>query len=88
MIDDEERVIRLTEKELRGLVKDAVHETFVALGVDPADPIEMQKDFQHLRDMRMTMAAVKQRGLLTIVAIAVTGLAAMVWLSLGGGTHK
>ena len=42
----------MTHDELRALVAGTVRETLVQLGVDPSDPLEMQRDFQHLRQWR------------------------------------
>ena len=76
------RSIRLTEAELKNVVKETVHETFITLGVDASDPLEMQKDFQHLREWRETSVAVKSKGLMTLVGIIVAGVAAFVWITL------
>ena len=81
---DQSRAIRLSDTELRNVVRDAVHETFIGLGLDASDPIETQKDFQHLRDWRETTDAVKRKGVMTLVGIFVAGLAAMVWIFLAG----
>ena len=82
--DDRQRAIRLTEAELTNVVRDAVHETFVTLGIDSSDPIEMQRDFQHLREWRVTTEQVKKKGILTLAGLIVAGMAALVWLSLTG----
>lgn len=79
-----ERAIRLTREELREVVNQAVEETFIRMGVDASDPIEMQKDFQYLRDWRTTTEAVKRKSLLTIVGIIVVGMTALIWISITG----
>lgn len=44
--------IVLTRDELKAIVRESVHETLVSLGIDSSDPIEVQKDFAHLRAAR------------------------------------
>ncbi len=72
--------IEITKEELRGIVKETVHETLIGLGVDSSNPVEMQKDLQHLRDWRLTMAEARRKGLLTIVGIFVAGVLAFLWI--------
>ncbi len=62
--------------------KEALVEFFVALGVDiskPADVLEMQRDFQHLRDWRVGVETVKAKGLIAAIGIVATGLLAMLY---------
>lgn len=70
----------LSEKEIAGIVSKAVHETLVQMGVDTSSPIEMQRDFQHLRDWRQAQEAIKRKGYLTLVSILVTGVLGLVWI--------
>lgn len=78
----EKQLQNLTPEEARALIREAVRETFLMLGVKVDDPIEVQKDFQHLREWRSTTESIKSKGMLTLVGIAVSGLAAAVWLGL------
>ena len=59
---------------------EAVEEAFVRMGVDASEPIEMQKDFQHLREWRVAVGAVRTKGILSIVAVLVSGAAAAAWI--------
>jgi hypothetical protein len=79
------RSIRLTDQELRDVVKSTVLETFVTLGVDVTKPIEVQKDFAHLRRWRIGMDVGKSKGFTTVIVIAVTAAVGWVWLNLTGG---
>jgi len=76
----EKQLQNLTPEEARALIREAVRETFLMLGVKVDDPIEVQKDFQHLREWRTTTDSIKSKGLLTLVGIAVSGIAAAAWL--------
>lgn len=78
----------LTKDEARDLIRDTVRETFLMMGVKVDDPLEVQKDFQHLREWRTTMESVKSKGLLTIIGVAVSGVTAAVWLGLKELLHK
>lgn len=75
-----EQVVQLTEAQLRSIIRESVQETLVSIGIDAADPIEMQKDFQHLREWRMTTDSVKRKGIMTIVGILVAGGCAALWM--------
>lgn len=74
----------MTEEEIRKIAresaKEAVRETLLTLGVDADEPLEVQKDMQHLRDWRNASATVKKQGLITAVGILTAGIIGAVWL--------
>lgn len=76
----EQQLQNLTPEEARALIREAVRETFLMLGIKVDDPIEVQKDFQHLREWRSTTESVKAKGTLAIVTVLVSGAAAALWL--------
>ena len=78
----ETQLQNLTPDEARALIREAVRETFLMLGVTVDDPIEVQKDFQHLREWRNTTNSLKSKGLLTAIGIVTSGFLAAVWLGL------
>ncbi|UGL62760.1 hypothetical protein [Xanthomonas phage FMYAK-P1] len=78
----EQQLHNLTPDEARALIREAVRETFLMLGVKVDDPIEVQKDFQHLRDWRLTTDSVKTKTLVAMVGVAVTGLAGALMLGI------
>ncbi|AAT69463.1 gp04 [Alphaproteobacteria phage PhiJL001] len=78
MSDD--RVIHLTEAQLKEIMEEAVNEALIKIGVDPSDPIEVQKDMQHLRDWRQSVESVQKRGLMVIVSTLTAGLLAALWI--------
>ncbi len=69
--------ITLTHEQIQALVRETVrqtvNETFIRLGVEVDDPIEMQKDFLHLRDWRVTTDSVKSKTIMTMLGLIVTG---------------
>ena len=70
----------LSADEMRVIVKSAVHETLTQLGVDTSSPLEMQRDFQHLRDWRMAQEVIRRKGYMTLVGVLLTGVLGLVWI--------
>jgi hypothetical protein len=68
--------------DLRKLLRETVAETLTSIGISTTDPIEMQKDFQHLREWRVSMENVQRKGILTAVGVVSTGLLAALWLGI------
>jgi hypothetical protein len=62
--------------------RDAVKETLLAIGIDINDPLAAQRDFASLREWRQSIEAVRSKGFLTLVGIAVTGMLALLWTGL------
>jgi hypothetical protein len=77
----QEQVV-LSREELEALVKRTVNETLTSIGLDHKNPIELQKDFQSLREWRQAMQEVRKKTLITLIGILVTGLAAAIWIGL------
>lgn len=74
----------MTEAETRKVVAEAVAETLLKLGIDATDPIELQKDMQHLRAWRESVATVKRQGMITAVGIIIAGVLGLIWVSIRG----
>lgn len=70
----------LSAPEVSDLVASAVRQTLLQLGIDAADPLEMQKDFQHLRDWRTSTTELKRKGLLALLGIVLSGFLGLVLL--------
>ena len=77
---EEPQKITLTKGELKEIVSESVHETFTLLGLDHENPLEMQRDFQYLREWRTATEKIKTQGIYTIVVILITGLCGALWL--------
>lgn len=80
----QEPVVTLTEAQLKEIVSGAVTETLIKLGVDVSKPIDMQRDFQHLREWRLATQTLQERGMLAIVTVLVAGAAAAMWVGFKG----
>jgi len=87
-----EEVVLLTNMQQRGemqvLIAQTVTETMLRLGVDTKDPVEVQKDMQHLRSWRKSVDKVQEKGLLTMAAVLTTGLIAALWLGIQQALHR
>lgn len=69
-------------EEMQQYVAEAVKQTLVQLGIATNDPIQMQRDMQHLRQWRNAVESIQQKGILTIITILVTGLLAALWIGI------
>lgn len=64
----------LTRDDAEDLIKRTVKETLTSMGLDTSDPMEMQRDFQALRDWRLLYGTMRSKGLLTVIVMMTTGL--------------
>lgn len=78
MTDPAKKVISMTEAEMRLLIRQTVSDTLTSLGIDHGEPHEMQKDFLHLREQRISSDAVKKKFQLTLVVTFLTGIIALI----------
>ena len=51
-----------------------------SLGTDSGNPLEMQKDFQHLREWRTAGTELKRKGMVALLGIFFSGLAGLLVL--------
>ena len=88
-----------TEALIRVVAHDAaqkaVHDTLIAVGIDPNNPLESQQDFARLRELlddpemredwmavrgfRKSLDAVKKKSVLSLVGLFITAVAWGVW---------
>lgn len=83
--NDNKVVFQLTQGEIEGMMTSAVDRAFVRLGIDASDPLEMQRDFQHLRDWRMASSSAKRYGIMAILGVLITGTLGALWLGIRVG---
>lgn len=67
-----------TPEELKTIVAEAVRQTLLQMGVDSSNPIEMQRDFNHLRQWRRAGDEIKKKGIVATISIFATGVLALV----------
>ena len=75
----------MTEADIKRLVSETVAETLTRLGIEADNPGEMQRDFQHLREWRESIATVKRQSLITAVGILTAGFLGLLWMVIRGG---
>ena len=72
----------LDREELRRLMSDAVLEGMATLGIDARNPMDVQKDHQFIRELRLISEKVKQKTYLTMVALLVGAVFGAIWLGI------
>lgn len=85
MTDDQ--IATLVHKTAEETARRVVAQTFISLGIDAGNPMEMQADMQHLRAWRNSVATVKRQGLMSAVGIIILGLLGMVWSAISNAPH-
>lgn len=75
----------MNEQEIRKIVAEAVAETLTHLGIEASEPLEVQKDMQHLREWRESIDTVKRQSLITAIGILLAGVLGLVWMAVKGG---
>lgn len=80
----------MTDAEISALVERVSSETaervvkqiFLTLGIDSANPMEMQADMQHLRSWRNSVATVKRQGFIAATGVIVVGVLGLIWTAI------
>jgi hypothetical protein len=75
----------MNEADIRKIVSETVAETLLKLGIDTTDPIELQRDMQHLRGWREASATIKRQSIITVIGLAITGTGGAIWYAIKGG---
>jgi uncharacterized protein involved in exopolysaccharide biosynthesis len=80
--------VSLHRAEVNQVVAEAVKQTLIQLGVDTSDPLAMQRDFQHLRQWRQSGDSLRDKGMLAILGIFLSGLAALLVMGVREWMHR
>jgi len=75
----------MNEAEIRKIVAETVKETLTRIGIEADDPLEAQKDFQHLRSWRTSTETIKRQSLLTAIGVLTAGVLGIIWMAIKGG---
>lgn len=75
-------------REIERIVAESVRQTLIQLGISTLDPLEMQKDMQHLREWRKSMENVKSKAVITTLTVLLSGLLAAIWLGFKAVINK
>lgn len=74
----------MTRSDVRQVVREAVQETLLTLGVDAKNPLTVQQDMHFIRELRTASEKVRSRGLLVLVGILVTATMGALWIGIKG----
>ena len=72
----------MRQDDAKQVVREAVQETLLTLGVDAGAPLDVQQDMHFVRELRLASEKIQSRGLLVLVGILVTGLVGAVWIGI------
>lgn len=78
-MDDNDRLITLKEKELRGVVREEFDNALTRLGVDVSQPLEMQADMRWVRVARQTAGDIRRKVFMVVVGTMATAALGMFW---------
>lgn len=66
------------KEELEGIIADSVRQTLLSLGISTNDPVDMQRDFSYLRELRTMSESIKKKSILTIVGAVILSVLALI----------
>ena len=64
---------------LKEVIRETVRETFTQLGIDGEHPLEMQRDFQYLRDLRTARTGMRKWITRSLIGLGVGGIGTLAW---------
>lgn len=70
---------KMNEQEIKQIVSRTVEETLLRMGLETSNPMEVQRDLQHLRAWRQSTEAIKRQSMLAAIGVVTAGLLALVW---------
>lgn len=70
------------QSELEQVISETVRQTLLELGLDAKNPIELQKDFAHLRGWREGVDEVKRKGFVAAISVIIAGSLGLMWAGL------
>lgn len=80
------QVVRVSVKEaVTEASKEVMESTFLALGLDIRQPLEIQRDMQTIRSWRLSKEKVVSHGVMVSMGILITALAAIIWSAISQG---
>jgi len=71
-----------TAVHVQDVVRTAVQETLVTLGMDASDPMALQQDMHFIREMRETSENIKSKSLLVMTGLLITALVGVIWIGI------
>jgi hypothetical protein len=83
-----EQDMRQDKEEQRQLIRETVTYMFEHMGLDISDPTELQRDFAHLRKLRVGSERIKDGAIKTCVGALITGLIYLILEGLRSDTAE
>lgn len=65
-----------------------VDRTLTSFGVDTSNPLQVQADFEFLRNMRQTWTTVKSRSIFVALGLMVTGFFSFLWSAIKASIYS
>lgn len=82
----EDEPVILTRQEIKDIAREAARETvreaMTQMGVQHDNPLEMQRDFQFVRDFREGSTSAKNKGIVVLIGVVGSGLMTACWLGI------
>ena len=67
---------------VQDVVRTAVQETLISLGMDASDPMALQQDMHFVREMRIASEKMRSKGLLLVLGLVLTAAIGAMWVGL------
>jgi predicted deacetylase len=64
------------------IVRTAVTQTLVSLGMDASDPLKLQQDMHYLREKRQSEERIRSKIALVLIALGITSAVGAMWVGL------
>lgn len=81
MSTNKQELLTIPETQIKAIVKEAVQQTFLNLGLDVSDPegiIDFQRDMHYVRSARTRKESLETRAWGHVLTIVLSGIAAAV----------
>lgn len=71
----------MKDSEIHAIVKATVAETLIGLGLTAGDPVELQKDFIHLRNLRQGCEATRRNIIKAVITVTIPAALYIIWVA-------
>jgi hypothetical protein len=85
---DNNRLREIVRESVEEAVPVAVRQTLLAIGINPAHPLEAQNDMAFLRSMRERCEKVGMAGIAAIITVTVGGVLSALWIGFKAAVGK
>lgn len=74
----------ISREDMEQIVEAGVQRALRDIGIMDSDPFEMRKDFAHLREWRLTMEQVRNKGMGAATMMVISGFIALLLIGFKG----